>query len=464
MLFNSIPFLIFLPAVFLLYWALTRKTQNVLLLAASYVFYGWWDWRFLGLIALSSLVDYFAGLGIGRGKHKRVWLASSLFVNLGALATFKYLDFGIESFARILAWFGMQSNLETLSWILPVGISFYTFQTLSYTIDIYRGQDKPTHDPISFFAFVSFFPQLVAGPIERSRNLLPQFLRDRTFDADAALQGCFQILYGFWLKTVIADNLAMVTDWCFARPEPTGWTVLLSSYSFAFQIYGDFAGYSHIAIGCATLFGFRLMQNFAYPYFSQSPAELWRRWHISLSSWFRDYVYIPLGGGRKGAIRRRVNLLLTFGLSGLWHGAGLTYIVWGLYHGLLTTLQWWRDSSFRIDRPLGERGWTPAALLGAFVTFHLTCFGWILFRSESLAQAKFMIRALGDWSGDPVWNPWMWPTLATVLVEWIQRGKPHALSVHEAPKWVQLGIALVMIFLIVAWGRIETVPFIYFQF
>ncbi|MFQ5528484.1 MAG: MBOAT family O-acyltransferase [Thermoanaerobaculia bacterium] len=464
MLFNSVAFLVFLPVVFGVYWALPRRGQNLFVLAASYFFYGWWDWRFLGLIFLSSLVDYLAGRAIARRRRPRGWLALSLGVNLGALGVFKYLDFGIESMSWMLRAVGFEPHPTTLSVLLPVGISFYTFQTLSYTIDIYRGKTEPTRDLIAFFAFVAFFPQLVAGPIERARNLLPQFERDRSFDDVAASDAALQILYGFWLKMVVADNIAMAADWCFAKPSPTGWIVLLGAWAFAFQIYGDFAGYSHIAIGCARLFGFSLMRNFAYPYFARSPVEFWRRWHISLSTWFRDYVYIPLGGNRRGRGRRYFNLLVTFGLSGLWHGAGLNFVVWGLYHGVLAALPWRREA-FDVDRPLGKSGRSARALLGAVVTFHLVALGWILFRSETLAHAWTMIRALGqNWSGEPVWNYWMWPALATVALEWWQRKRPHGLSLSEAPAVVRWAVAFAVAILIVWFGRIETVPFIYFQF
>ncbi len=464
MLFNSLTFLVFLPAVFAIYWALPRRGQNAFLIAASYVFYGWWDWRFLGLIVLSSLVDYQAGPGIARGRAPRRWLAASLVANLGTLAVFKYLDFGIETMSALLESLGLEGHPQTLGLVLPVGISFYTLQTLSYTIDIYRGRTTPVRDPVAFFAFVAFFPQLVAGPIERARNLLPQFLAERSFDSRAATDALLQMAYGLWLKAVVADNMGMVADWSWAQGQTTGWTVLLGGYSFAFQIYGDFAGYSHIAIGAARLFGFRLMRNFAYPYFAADPAEFWRRWHISLSTWFRDYVYIPLGGGRRGRARRWLNLIVTFGLSGLWHGAGLQFIVWGLYHGLLVALQWWR-APFREERPLGASGRSPRALLGALVTFHLIGLGWILFRSDSLAQAQHMLAALaGPWPGEPLWNPWFLAVAVTMALEWAQRRRPHGLALPGAGNATRLAVFALTALLVVLLGRVDVVPFIYFQF
>ncbi len=324
MLFNSVEFFLFLPVVFCLYWSLAPRAQNVLLLAASYLFYGSWDWRFLGLIILSSFTDYIAGEKIANGSRPKAWLLLSLVVNLGALVVFKYLDFGIESLSELLMLFGVTPHLPTLRIVLPVGISFYTFQTLSYTIDIYFGKGKATNDPIAFFTFVAFFPQLVAGPIERATSLLPQFLTTRRFDASLAADGARQILYGMFLKVVIADNLAPIVDAAYGDPSNTsGLTLLLATYAFAFQIYGDFAGYSHIAIGCSRLFGVSLRRNFAYPYFSSNAREFWQRWHMSLSTWFRDYCYIPLGGNRCSVLRSKFNVFVTFLLSGLWHGAGL---------------------------------------------------------------------------------------------------------------------------------------------
>ena len=305
MLFNSLDFAVFLPIVFILYWMLLRnhrKLQNVLLLVASYVFYGWWDWRFLGLIFFSTIVDYFVGLGLGKEEREtqRKWiLLVSILVNLGFLAYFKYANFFLANLAGVFTFFGRDIELRSLNIILPVGISFYTFQTLSYSIDIYRRKLKPTRDFLVYSAYVSFFPQLVAGPIERASRLLPQFLTDRVFDYQKAVDGLRQILWGLFKKIVIADTSAVFVNTIFDNAaDQSGSTLLLGGVFFAFQIYGDFSGYSDIAIGVARLFGFNLMKNFAFPYFSRDIAEFWRRWHISLTTWFRDYLYIPLGGSR----------------------------------------------------------------------------------------------------------------------------------------------------------------------
>ena len=336
MLFNSIDFALFLPLIFFLYWFVLKgklRSQNILLLISSYVFYGWWDYRFLSLIAFSTLVDYSIGRAMvksDRPNVKTALLTTSLVVNLGLLFFFKYYNFFLDNFVGAFRFFGTEFQVERLNIILPVGISFYTFQTLSYTIDVYRGNLKPTRNFIDFAAFVSFFPQLVAGPIERATNLLPQFARIRAFDYGLAVMGLRQILWGLVKKVVIADNCASIVNEIFANSaNESGSTLVLGALLFAFQIYGDFSGYSDIAIGTARLFGFDLMQNFAFPYFSRDIAEFWRRWHISLSTWFRDYLYIPLGGSRGGMNMKIRNTFAIFLVSGFWHGANWTFIVWG---------------------------------------------------------------------------------------------------------------------------------------
>ena len=341
MLFNSIEFAFFLPIVFILYWFVFNKklkTQNILLLVSSYVFYGWWDWRFLFLILFSSFIDFVLGIKLSKSESKlnrKLLLLTSVAVNIGFLGFFKYYNFFAESFANAFTFFGQSINPERLNIILPVGISFYTFQTLSYTIDVYKNKLKPTTNVISFFAFVSFFPQLVAGPIERATNLLPQFYKKRTFKYVAAVDGMRQILLGLFKKIVIADNCATLVNTIFDNPENfSGSTLFVGAVLFAFQIYGDFSGYSDIAIGTARLFGFNLMKNFALPYFSRDIAEFWRRWHISLSTWFRDYVYIPLGGSRGSLSLQIRNIFIIFIVSGFWHGANWTFIVWGALHAL----------------------------------------------------------------------------------------------------------------------------------
>lgn len=333
MLFNSIEFFIFLPIVFILYWKVVGaqlRLQNVFVVVASYVFYGWWDWRFLLLIALTTGCSYVSGRLIenygGRRSMQRVVCISNIVLNLAILCYFKYVNFFGESFAALLRTIGMQADWVTIDVLLPVGISFYTFQALSYTIDVYRNKMKPTHDVVAFFAFVSFFPQLVAGPIERATNLLPQFEQKRMFDYDKAVDGMRQILWGLFKKIVVADNCAAVVDsvWA-AYDDQSGATLLLAAIFFTFQIYGDFSGYSDIAIGTARLFGINLKRNFNFPYFSRDIAEFWRRWHISLNTWFRDYIYIPLGGSRCSRWKVMRNTMIIFLVSGFWHGANWTF-------------------------------------------------------------------------------------------------------------------------------------------
>ena len=341
MLFNSIDFAFFLPIIFILYWYVFNrnlKLQNFLIVAASYVFYGWWDWRFLSLILFSTIVDFSIGKALKnthKEKQRKALLWTSILVNLGFLGFFKYYNFFLDNFISAFTFFGHQISANSLNIILPVGISFYTFQTLSYTIDVYKKKMEPTEDFISFTAFVSFFPQLVAGPIERASNLLPQFFKKRVFDKTKAIDGLHQILWGLFKKIVIADNCATYANEIFANyHDLSGSTLFLGGVFFAFQIYGDFSGYSDIAIGTARLFGFDLMRNFAYPYFSRDIAEFWRRWHISLSTWFRDYLYIPLGGSRGGMSQKIKNTFIIFIVSGFWHGANWTFIIWGALNAI----------------------------------------------------------------------------------------------------------------------------------
>jgi D-alanyl-lipoteichoic acid acyltransferase DltB (MBOAT superfamily) len=341
MLFNSLDFAIFLPIVFLLYWFVVQKNlklQNALIVVASYVFYGWWDWRFLSLIIFSTVVDYLIGQRLrteDKQSKRKVLLWTSIVVNLGFLGFFKYYNFFLENFVDAFSLFGMQINANSLNIILPVGISFYTFQTLSYTIDVYRKKLEPTKDFIAFSAFVCFFPQLVAGPIERATNLLPQFINNRKFNYKQAVNGVKLIIWGFFMKLVVADRLSIYVDAIYGNPvNHSSITLITATVFFTFQIYCDFAGYSNIAIGCSKLLGIDLMTNFKRPYFSQNVSEFWSRWHISLSSWFRDYLYIPLGGNRVNALRKKTNLIITFTVSGLWHGANWTFVIWGLINGV----------------------------------------------------------------------------------------------------------------------------------
>jgi D-alanyl-lipoteichoic acid acyltransferase DltB (MBOAT superfamily) len=393
-LFNSLEFLIFFPAVFGLYWfglGHDLRRQNFLLLGASYVFYGWWDWRFLSLIIASSVIDYHVARKLHAATdettRKRL-LAVSLATNLGLLGVFKYFNFFVGSFTAMLSAAGIATNTFTLNIILPVGISFYTFQTLSYAIDVYKRKLAPTTDWLQFFTFVAFFPQLVAGPIERATRLLPQFGKRRTFDFRYASSGAKLILFGFFKKVVVADGLATLVDRVYSAPHDyVGFPMLVATLFFSFQIYCDFSGYSDIAVGCARLLGFELMKNFDTPYFSCSLAEFWRRWHISLSTWFRDYLYIPLGGSRGSALRVAFNTLATFAVSGLWHGAKWTFVIWGAIHGCALIAE--RALGLTQQRPDASR-MRLALQLG--LTFLLVSFAWIFFRANSTGDALFIIR------------------------------------------------------------------------
>src|SRR5690554_1823500 len=396
MLFNSIDFAIFFPIFFGIYWIVAKKLtlRNAFLLASSYLFYGWWDWRFLFLILFSSIVDFTIGQKIYAATNKRVrknYLLVSLLINLGLLGYFKYTNFFIDSFINSFRFFGGEMDSFTLHIILPVGISFYTFQTLSYTIDIYRERLEPTKNWLSFFTFVAFFPQLVAGPIERASNLLPQFFKIYNFNYEAFKSGMLLIAFGLFKKMVIADRLAIVVNEVYNNPtEHSGQDLIIATVFFAFQIYCDFSGYSDIAIGIARTLGFKLMKNFDTPYFSTSITDFWRRWHISLSTWFRDYVYIPLGGSRKGNYRMYFNLFLVFVVSGLWHGAAITFIIWGAIHGIIIVVEKaLSKTSFRINR----NHFLPKIFFGLF-TFAIVCFAWIFFRVNSFADSVYIVNNL----------------------------------------------------------------------
>ncbi|MBQ9344103.1 MAG: MBOAT family protein [Kiritimatiellae bacterium] len=401
MLFNSLAYFIFLPLVLLLYYPSPRRLQNLILLAASYVFYGWWDWRFCGLLLASTLIAYATGLAMPAAappRRRRAMLVISLVANLGILAFFKYFNFFIGSAGDLLAAIGFRPNLPSLRVILPVGISFYTFQTLSYTVDVYRREMPPTRSLLDFALYVSFFPQLVAGPIERATNLLHQFAAPRVLDRAHIADGAFLILLGLFRKLVIADGAAPLVDEIFASAATASpATLALGSALFALQIYGDFAGYSDIARGTASLMGFDLMVNFRQPYLSQSVSEFWRRWHISLSSWLRDYLYIPLGGNRKGLPRTYLNLFLTMLLGGLWHGASWTFVIWGALHGAYLAIHKALLAAFH-RKPARHPAWTRTSLLKVLVTFVLVAFAWIFFRAPTLAAAATYVSGLFDFA------------------------------------------------------------------
>ena len=399
MLFNSIDFAIFFPAVFILYWLVSKNLtlRNALILISSYVFYGWWDWRFLFLIIISSVVDFYVGQKLYKTQDKRkrkYFLLISLIVNLGFLVYFKYTNFFIETFVDSFRLFGKELEVSTLNIILPVGISFYTFQTLSYTIDIYRNQLKPTKNGLAFFSFVAFFPQLVAGPIERASHLLPQFYKTYSFNYKMVKSGLLLMAFGLFKKMVIADRAALYVNEVYNNPlSYDGIETITATVLFAFQIYCDFSGYSDIAIGAARTMGFDLMKNFDSPYFSKSITEFWRRWHISLSTWFRDYVYIPLGGSRKGKYRTYYNLFLVFLVSGLWHGAAITFVIWGAIHGLIIVIE--KATSKAKKKVNGFLGLSKNnisnKLLFMCITFLIVDFAWVFFRANSFADAKIIV-------------------------------------------------------------------------
>ncbi len=496
MLFNSIEFAFFLPLVFLIYWAigyakindtLKLRLQNAFVLIASYVFYGWWDWRFLILIAFTSFCSWGSGLLIGKStssvdnKRAKAWMIANIVINLTVLGIFKYYDFFVSEFGQL---FGIYTNSLLLRIILPVGISFYTFQALSYSIDVYRGKIEPTKDIIAFFAFISFFPQLVAGPIERATNLLPQFLNKRTFSYDQATDGMRQILWGLFKKIVVADNCASYVDQVWATYDTqTGSTLLLAAILFTFQIYGDFSGYSDIAIGTAKLFGIKLMRNFNNPYFSRDIAEFWRRWHISLTTWFRDYVYIPLGGSRpeipahiknpdrykKWIIVR--NTFVIFLLSGFWHGANWTFIVWGTYHALLFLPLILLGKNRKYTNQVAEGRLFPTwkEAIQILFTFALVVLGWIIFRAETITQAMEYVCRLGNTSlfTIPMIIGGLKRTLffivVMLIVEWIDRSKEHPFSLSHIPQWARFVVIYILILCMLEFAG-NSQSFIYFQF
>lgn len=480
MLFNSFEFMLFLPIVFLLYWFAFRRyrLQNLFLVISSYVFYGWWDWRFLILIFITSLCSYTTGLLVGRfekQKHwQKIWGTVNFVANLSILCVFKYYNFFIENLDLALGMLGVHLDWVTLKIILPIGISFYTFQALSYTIDVYRGDVKPTRDVIAFFAYISFFPQLVAGPIERAKDLLPQFQRNRHFEYTKAVDGLRQMLWGFFKKLVIADNCAFAVNTCWdSYAQLPGFTILFIGVLFTFQIYCDFSGYSDIAIGCARLFGINLRRNFEYPYFSRNISEFWRKWHISLMTWFRDYLYIPLGGSRCSKWKVMRNTFIVFFLSGLWHGANWTFIVWGLYHACLISIFIIFGIKNQKKDIIGCNKLLPS-MKESFqmtVTFLSVVWGWIIFRTENINQCVDLLRAMFT---NPFFNThqiyggiFMIHILLMLIIEWLQRNKQHALQLPEKGlfryrpfRWT-IYISL-YVYIITTTGQSQT--FLYFQF
>lgn len=494
MLFNSFEFLIFLPIVFILYWWLfdyamkgSKKQlllQNALVVVSSYLFYGWWDWRFLVLIAFTTLCSFFSGIAIEKAsstKGKKAWMLLNVVINLLVLGVYKYYDFFVSSLATCLQ---VDAEKHLLHLVLPVGISFYTFQALSYSIDVYKQKMEPTRDIVAFFAFLSFFPQLVAGPIERATNLLPQFLKKRSFNYSKAVDGLRQILWGMFKKVVVADNCAVFVDSIFSNIEGhNASTLAVAAVLFSFQIYCDFSGYSDIAIGLGKLFGIELMRNFNVPYFSRDIAEFWRRWHISLTTWFRDYVYIPLGGSRptnkKGELLSGYskmqaiinNTFIIFLLSGLWHGANWTFLLWGAYHALLFLPLILLEKNRKYTNVIAENKLLPSVkeALQMLVTFILATLGWIIFRADNIGIVINYFVRLFDFS---LWQaPYLTnkvfiflPLIIMIIFEWLHRGYSHGLTLSGVKnKAVRFAIYFALSFLVLINMGPEQ-NFIYFQF
>lgn len=474
MLFNSFTYAIFLPLVFLLYWLPfkrnTRGWQNVILLAASYFFYCCWDWRFAFLIAFTSASSYFSALFIEKGEagRRKLWLAVNLLVNLCILGFFKYAGFFVESFRALMGLFGLSPDGPTLKIILPVGISFYTFQALGYTIDVYREKLPASRNILQFFTFIAFFPQLVAGPIERASRLLPQFDKPRVFCYEQAVEGFSLIVKGLILKLVIADRLAVFVDGVYGNPaEASGLSVVLAVVFFAFQLYADFYSYSEIARGSAKLLGVELMLNFRRPYLSSSFKDFWKRWHISLSSWFSDYVYIPLGGNRKGSVRRVLNVFVVFLLSGLWHGASWTFVAWGFCCALFMVA---------LDKPLSRTARVP--LLNPLIIFVLWSLSLVLFRAQHFSDAAHLLSSLGFGGADKVLTYGLGKAelisagvflLLLVIQEWVSENHDEILrrTYLKAPVYLRMLCIVISLLVLLFLGRYgigSESKFIYFQF
>ena len=481
MLFNSFEFLLFLPVVFLLYWFIfrNRRWQNLLIVIASYIFYGRWDWRFLFLIAITSLSSFGSGFFIekyeGRIRWKQLGCSINIILNIGILGLFKYYNFFVDNLDRLFRIaFGYHLDSVTMDIILPVGISFYTFQALSYTIDVYQKKLPASHDIIDFFAYISFFPQLVAGPIERATNLLPQFQRQRRFDYAKSVDGIRQMLWGFLKKLVIADNCASVVN-CYWNQyhDLPGFTIFMLGVLFTIQIYCDFSGYSDIAIGCARLFGFNLMQNFNMPYFSRSIPEFWRRWHISLTTWFRDYVYFPIGGSRCGKWKIIRNVYIVWAISGLWHGANWTFVCWGLFHATLLAIYNLLGINTKYKHVVAYGRYLPTLRETAqmSMTFFLVVISMIIFRAESITQAFDYLTSMFSNSFFDMSQlqgmKWLFCGIALLAVEWFQRNKQHALQFSAMKPFnyrlVRWGIYYLILGIIIKYSG-ENQTFIYFQF
>jgi alginate O-acetyltransferase complex protein AlgI len=489
MTFTTLTFLVFLAIVFTVYWGLRRRSlQNIFLFIASYIFYGWWNPFYCIFLFTSSVVDFGAAIGISRSRTpvmRRFYLIVALCYNLGILGFFKYWGFFTDNLQRALEAIGWHLDFVTVHIILPVGISFYTFQSISYTVEVYRRRIEPATNFLDYLSYLAFFPQLVAGPIERANHLLPQFLRDRTFNYAVAVDGCRQMLWGFFKKMLIADNLSPLVDAVYEHVDQyNGPQLAFATVVFALQIYCDFSAYSDIAIGTAKLFGFDLMRNFAYPYFSQSMTEFWRRWHISLSTWLKDYVYIPLGGSRVPPLRASLNLMATFLISGLWHGASWNYVIWGGIHGgvILTERLWIGKAPIlrQDDIPGGQELLpSPKVVLRMLITFTLTCFAWVFFRAKGFTTASSILQKIATESFQPAayasfakvfdTTPLNGTILVSlmigfVLIEWMQRHQLHPLMIGKWAAPLRWTIYSLCIWGTLIWGTWSTGQFVYFQF
>ena len=479
MLFNSLDFAIFMPIVFMIYWVFSKnvKAQNIFLLAASYFFYGWWDWRYLSLVLVCSIVNYLAGLLLMKTdheKHRKLILISCCVVSLGVLGIFKYYDFFVQAFVDAFSILGIKMQAHTLKLILPVGISFYTFHTLSYTIDVYRGKFDPTKNILSFFLFVSIFPLAMAGPIERATNLLPQIYKKRTFDYEQAVDGMRQILWGLFKKVAIADSCAEIVNSTFASYHTLPASALvIGAIMFAFQIYGDFSGYSDMAIGIGKLLGFKFLRNFNYPYFSRDIAEFWRRWHMSLTTWFRDYLYIPLGGSRVSKWKIVRNTFVIYLVSGFWHGANWTFIVWGLFHALLFVPLIVTEKNRKYTNSVAEGRLLPTFKETGqmLATFILVTIGWIFFRADTIKDAMEYFSRICNSSIFILPEMDIQFIICTILItimiiiEWIGRNEQYAIA-ELGKKWKPVYryiLYYIILFLALCFAG-DKQTFIYFQF
>lgn len=474
MLFNSLQFAFFFLAIVTLYFSIPHKYRWVLLLVGSYFFYMCWNWKYISLIILSTVIDYVAGrrmAALPQKKQRRKYLILSLVTNLGLLFTFKYFNFFVDSFNATFLFFNFEPLLPTLHVLLPVGISFYTFQTLSYSIDVYRGKIEHERHFGIFALYVSFFPQLVAGPIERASRLLPQFYQKNNFDEARVVSGLRLMLWGLFKKIVVANRLAIYVDAVYSNAElHSGLTLLVATWFFAFQIYCDFSGYSDIAIGAARVLGYDLMKNFNRPYFSKNINEFWSRWHISLSTWFRDYLYIPLGGNRKGVPRMFINIFIVFLVSGMWHGANWTFLVWGALHGLFAVLS---RLTFSSRDHVVQRLKIPASFVSGFrifITFQLVCLAWIYFRAASISDANFIVHQIFTASGGlfiPALDQFMYGLIAIFLLlmgDAAQEVTNVTKSFVARPRAIRWASYVAIIIITVLIGVFDESQFIYFQF